>query len=133
MRLRALAATGLVLVQYLAPRGPYRIGHVGGVPPAEAAAGLAEGIFAEFPLASGVETLDVEIGPSICGRSPSEDVTEPDPERARRAAILIPDGWRDLHHLRRVKLAKEIAGRPDISKADDADAIIAAELEERGR
>lgn len=43
----------------------------------------------------------------------------------------IPEGWEDLHHLQRVKLAKAISGRDDISKKEDADAVIRAEVERR--
>ena len=45
--------------------------------------------------------------------------------------IDIPDGWKDLHHLQRVKLAKEITGDDNIKTADAADAAILAEIERR--
>jgi len=47
------------------------------------------------------------------------------------SVVPIPEGWEKEHHLKRVKLAKEISGNDSISKADEADPIIAAEVERR--
>ena len=53
-------------------------------------------------------------------------------ERLPRAAesVEIPDGWETSHHLSRLALAKQIAGK--VAKSvDEADEIIRAEVERR--
>jgi hypothetical protein len=45
--------------------------------------------------------------------------------------VDLPSDLHGLHHLKRARLAKEISGRDDLT-TEEADAVIAAELERRG-
>ena len=67
---------------------------------------IEKAVFTSKPL-KGVSTTDLTSGPEI------------------------PADWQKLHHLQRVKLAKEITGNEDIKTADAADAAILAEIERR--
>lgn len=44
--------------------------------------------------------------------------------------VVIPDNWRDLHHLQMIPIASEISGEK-VAKKDEAIAIIELELERR--
>jgi hypothetical protein len=62
-------------------------------------------------------------------------VTSLERQPATSLVAEIPDDWRDLHHLRRVQIAKQI--RPDLAARDDktisevADEVIATEVARR--
>ena len=72
--------------------------------------------------ANGKDLIAIKTGP-----------TQPDTPVATSLGkvVPIPESWEKEHHLKRVKLAKEISGNDSISKADEADPIIAAEVERR--
>ena len=62
-----------------------------------------------------------------------EPEKEPDPEKEDEPTeVEIPEGWQEMHHSTRIKLAKSLPGGDDIVAADDADALIELELERRG-
>lgn len=56
---------------------------------------------------------------------------EPGAESAPKAdgPTEIPDGWADLHHMKRIALAK--AFNPEVASAAEADAAIEAEVAKR--
>ena len=72
-----------------------------------------------------VDAEDV-IDPPAGDYEPVEDVAEGVPEVG---AGLVPEGWESLHWKQRVKLAKDLTGRDDIEKPDDADAAIREAME----
>lgn len=55
----------------------------------------------------------------------------PTDEETRLSGITIADGWADEHHLKRIALAKQIAGNDASLNTEQADGIIKAELERR--
>jgi len=59
-------------------------------------------------------------------------VSEPAPQP--NSDVVIPENWRDLHHLQRVRLAKQVAGLSDEVKItkEDADDILARATNQRG-
>ncbi|MBC7168319.1 hypothetical protein [Phenylobacterium sp.] len=116
----ALAAEnrfGLVRMEIKTGFAPYSEGDIAGFPPDEAVRLFKKG--AATPL-------------------------DADPSDARRAAAAgdgegagsaddvpaIPDDWEGMHHLTRVKLAKEISGG-DVANKEEADEIIRAEIARR--
>lgn len=56
------------------------------------------------------------------------DAITADPTKG--SEIPIPDNWHDLHHLQRLALAAKIKGEA-VATADEADAVIAAEVARR--
>jgi hypothetical protein len=111
---------GLVLMQVVDSFAPYDEGQLAGFPPDEA-------------LRLYQRKAAVPVG------ADGRPVAIPDdkPERSRTPAasssVEIPPTWQSLHHLQRVRIAKEIAGHGRvISSVAEADEVIRAELQRRG-
>ena len=49
------------------------------------------------------------------------------------SSLDIPEDWESRHHLSRIRLAKDIGGLSEFIPADQADEIIRAELNRRGK
>lgn len=104
MRVDVIEATGLVLVEFRRPRGTYRVGDTGGVPPADVVAGIDEGVFFLAPVPDGVATTkrDLDLRPSTSGHvvTPAATATSGGGGTASaRSDVEIPAGWEKLHHL----------------------------------
>lgn len=115
--MKAVKKTGLVPVQ----EGR----RIFGVLPAVARELLAKNKVALAEIPDGIETIVVDAPPA---KHTSKDVES--------TVIQIPDDWENLQWLRRVKLAKEIAGgdvKPvgDEKAADAADRVIREEIQRR--
>ncbi|MCJ2019460.1 hypothetical protein MKK84_18795 [Methylobacterium sp. E-065] len=114
---------GLVPMEFIEPAMPHAVGDVAGYKPAEAKALHDRGI--AVPHGSVYDRGDVAER-----RDASQVVPETDDE-LRRSQVDLGDEPLGRHHLQRIKLAAEIAGR-DVSTKDDADEIIRAEIARRG-
>ncbi|WP_029002517.1 hypothetical protein [Azorhizobium doebereinerae] len=131
MQVDVIEATGLVLVEFRRPRGTYRVGDTGGVPPADIAAGVGEGVFVLAPVPDGIATTRQDLGV----RPPTGSSVVPPAVSARAAGGVIPEkpdveipaDWQKLHHLRRFQLARAITGELPHTAAE-ADATITAYL-----
>ncbi|WP_046869366.1 hypothetical protein [Microvirga massiliensis] len=111
---------GLVLMQVVDSFAPYDEGALAGFPPDEA-------------LRLFQRKVAVPVGKD--GRP--VDVPADTPERsnipAASSSVEIPENWRSLHHLQRVRIAKDLVGGARvISSVAEADLIIQGELERRG-
>lgn len=121
--------TGLVPVISLARGG--RDG-IYGVPPDVARKGLLEHTLQLADIPNDIEVY------SVAGPAEPKPEAQPEPE----SVVDIPEGWKELHHLARMSLAKKISGA-DLPKATDeqkaagittadlADEIITAEIQRR--
>jgi hypothetical protein len=114
---------GLVPMEFIEPAMPHGVGDVAGYKPAEAKALHDRGI--AVPHDSVYDRGDLAER-----RDASVVVPETDDE-LRRSQVDLGEGPLERHHLQKIKLAAQIAGR-DVSKADEADEIIRAEIARRG-
>lgn len=108
---------GLVAMSFLLPTITEKVGDVRGAEPYTALRWYNDG------LAEPVNGLD-----KFVEKMPSGGVSS---DALRRGAIEIPEKWAEEHHLKRITLAKTISGQTGSLSADDADAIIKAEVERR--
>ena len=95
---------------------PYKAGSIAGFPPAEAEKLFTRG--SAVPIDEDGEVIVIE----------AERVDDA-PEEV--FDIDIPSNIFDIHHLQRIALAKKLAGTDRKMNAEEADEIIAAELERR--
>ena len=112
----ALAAEnhyGLVRMEIKTGFAPYSLGDIAGFPPDEALRLFKKG--AAAPL-----DADPDARPAGDGENPDAAADGP----------VIPDDWEGMHHLTRVKLAKEISGG-EVANKEEADEIIRAEITRR--
>lgn len=114
---------GLVPMEFIEAAMPHAIGDVAGYKPHEAKALHDRGI--AVPHGSVYDRGDIAER-----RDASVVVPETDDE-LRRSQVDLGDDPMGQHHLQRIKLAAEIAGR-DVSTKADADEIIQAEIARRG-
>ncbi|WCS27795.1 hypothetical protein LOK46_13525 [Methylobacterium sp. NMS14P] len=114
---------GLVPMEFIEAAMPHAVGDVAGYKPADAKQLHDRGI--AVPHGSVYER-----GSVAERRDASRVVPETDDE-LRRSQVDLGDDPLERHHLQRIKLAAQIAGR-DVSKADEADEIIRAEIARRG-
>lgn len=109
----------LVAMTHLVPTITENVGDVRGYAPYTAMRMYNDG------LAEPVE----KVAPS--GGKPKAGPTENDEDK-RKSGVEIPEGWAELHHLQRISLGKNIAGKGDtITSAAQADTVIKAELDRR--
>lgn len=101
-------------------------GSVFGVDPKTAAEWVKTGQATLADIPEGIETIEVNIEVL-----PAPTVEEPP------VAVDIPDDWESLHHLQRVKLAKQLLGVETLTlmgeekPSDHADRVIREELQRR--
>jgi hypothetical protein len=119
---RDLAMTherGLVLFKFTDGPAPYKEGDIAGLEPEQAA-----------------RMFRFKMGfPCKMDGQPIEFSGIPKSEQAPAAssnAVHIPDDWQGMHHLQRIRLAKEIVGKDDPVTVPEAEEIIRAELQRRG-
>jgi hypothetical protein len=124
--MKVVTKTGFVPVKLKRASLPYQAGEIIGLTPDKARKAVADGDadFADIP--AGVETHNV----ADLGATVSKPAAKIDDETAD-----IPDGWKDLHPLKRVNLAKRL--NPDFAPKDGqtpteaADEFLEAELKRR--
>lgn len=109
----ALNLHGLVAMEVVSPFAPYSAGDIAGFPPEQALDLYVAGE------ATPLEVLEAD-----------DDDTDDTDETQAVADVEIPAEWQGLHHLKRVKLAGEIAGRK-VGNKEEADEVIAAEVARR--
>ena len=115
---------GLVPMEFIEAAMPHAMGDVAGYKPEQAKQLHDRGI--AVPHGSVYERGSV-------GERQDASVVEPETDdELRRSQVELGDEPLSRHHLQRIKLAAEIAGR-DVSTKDDADEIIRGELARRGR
>ncbi|MCR5875163.1 hypothetical protein LRS10_13780 [Phenylobacterium sp. J426] len=114
--LAAASATGLVAMRVAEAFTPYSEGDVAGFQPDEAHKLFKAKV---LTLPDGVREPSVE-----------DDEDDNGADDAEATAVVIPEEWEGLHHLTRVKLAKEITGG-EIANKEAADEAIRAELARR--
>lgn len=135
--MKVIKATGLVPVRVLTLYGPHRAGAIFGLTPEQTSKALETESVELYPIAEGIETVDVAVRiPAPPRTDPKAVTTTAVPFVEGPAPIEIPADWAQKHYLQRIKLAKDIAGEtwavPDGTSAKDhADKIIAAELARR--
>lgn len=56
----------------------------------------------------------------------------PAPPEPTSTLVEIPADWKDMHHTKRISLARSLPGAGEVRTAEDADIIIGLELERRG-
>ena len=114
---------GLVPMQFVEAAMPHAVGDVAGFKPAEAKLLHDRGI--AVPHGSVYERGAV-------GERQDASIVEPETDdELRRSQVDMGDDPMGQHHLQRIKLAAEIAGRTVPTK-DEADEIIRAEIARRG-
>lgn len=116
--LAAASATGLVAMRVAEAFTPYSEGDIAGFQPDE-----AHKLFKAKLL-----TLPDGVNEPTVDSDNDEDGKGADDGGA--TAVEIPEDWEGLHHLTRVKLAKDITGG-DIANKEAADEAIRAELARR--
>lgn len=92
---------------------------------------VASGQPAQTPEQAGIATTpgaQKVIGDQVVGGAASSRMPETD---ATRAAVAIPEGWRDLSWQERRSIASKVSDDP-ISNGEEANAAIEAELKRRG-
>lgn len=110
---------GLVRMRFLIDHTPYYSGAVAGFPADRATELLEAGVAAP---------CDERGSPVTIG------FAEPVVQAPQVApTVTIPDGWEDLHHLARLRMAKTILNSDRSMTVDEADQIIRAELQRRER
>ena len=108
---------GLVRVVFVRPEAPYMPGDVAGIPPEMALKLLAYQVAAPCD----------ENGQAI-----SVKATKRKSEAATASyAVEVPDNWQELHHLQRIRIARELKGSDAKLTAEEADEVIAAEYQRR--
>lgn len=111
---------GLVGMKIVEPFAPYRKDAIAGFPPDEA-----------FRLFQRKMALPVDAK----GKPVKAAVDDKDESGIAGAdtstSVEIPENWEQMHHLQRLKLAKDLTGRQDVESAKIADEIIRAEFEKR--
>lgn len=121
MGLKFVKKTGLVPVFE-----PKNKDHIFGVTPATAIEGVSNGTLQLFPIPEGVETDE------LSDRIPES----PKPPEEKKAAE-IPDGWEELHHMKRIAIAQDILGVKELTPTEGmkigeyADSVIREELYRR--
>jgi hypothetical protein len=119
-QLEALANEyGLVRMRFLVDHTPYYSGSMAGFPPDRAAEYLVVGIAAP---------CDQNGKPIVIGFA---EAAAPSP--VVRPSVDIPERWQDLHHLVRVRMAKELLSTERSLTKNEADEIIRTEVERRER
>lgn len=115
--------TGLVPMKFLVPTITDRVGDIQGVEPRTALRWHNDGL---------AEPAKGTVKPS--GEAPDDTAKKGSDDDLRRGAIAIAPDWSGLHHLQRIALARNIAGKGNDEKmtAEDADKVIQAEVERRG-
>jgi hypothetical protein len=130
--MKVIAKTGFVPVKFLHSSPPYVAGEIGGLTPEQAREAVAKGQVALVPIAAGLETFEVP-GPESVKAKPA--AVESMPSLFEKADI--PADWENLHHLKKVALAKQIAGLekldppPGTKPLEYAEQIIRTEIENR--
>lgn len=114
---------GLVPMAFIEAAMPHAVGDVAGYKPLEAKALHDRGI--AVPHDSVYDRGD------IAERRDASVVIPETEDELRRSQVDLGDEPLDRHHLQRIKLAAQIAGH-EVSKADEADEIIRAEIARRG-
>ena len=109
---------GLVVMRVTDSFAPYFEGDLAGFPPEEAARLFK--LKAAEPVDEKGQVIDL-----------SGDVIEVRREPARSSAVAIPENWESLHHLQRLRIAKELTGQQPAT-VEEADSVIRAELQRRG-
>ena len=108
---------GLVRVVFVRPEAPYMPGDVAGIPPDMALKYLAYQVAAPCD----------EKGQPIAVKA-----TKRKSEAAPASyAVEVPDNWQELHHLQRIRIARELKGSDAKLTAEEADEVIAAEYQRR--
>jgi hypothetical protein len=99
---------------------PYRQGSIAGLPPDRALEAFIGGDARPVTADGKVIPLDV---PTVV----------PPREAKPTVTVEIPDNWPELHHLQKLRLAKEIRGvTPQFQMTkEEAEVILAAEVEQR--
>lgn len=115
---------GLVPMEFVEAAMPHAMGDVAGYKPAEAKLLHDRGI--AVPHGSVYER------DAVAERQDASTIEPETDDELRRSQVDLGDEPLERHHLQRIKLAAQIAGY-DVSKADEADEIIRAEIARRGR
>ncbi len=99
---------------------PYQKGHIAGLPPNMALDAFIEGTAVPVTAQGKVIALDVP-------------TAAPPREVKPLVTVDIPDNWPELHHLQKLRIAKELRGvTPQFQMTkEEAEAVIAAEVEQR--
>jgi hypothetical protein len=108
---------GLVPMLITQPFAPYGVDAIAGFPP-EVAARLF-GRKAAIPVGADGQPI------YIAADTPEEEPAPASP------VVAIPDDWESLHHLQRIRLAKELTGIEQPFTAAAADEVIRAEIQRR--
>lgn len=111
---------GLVRMKMVEEHTPYRVGELAGFSPEDALRRFLER--EALPAA--------EDGTPLIGFEDAVEPSEP-AQSGPISTVQIPDDWRNLHHLQRLRIAKAISGDETIATAIAADAIIGAEEQRR--
>ena len=108
---------GLVRVVFVRPEAPYMPGDVAGVPPDMALKYLAYQVAA--PCDENGQPIAVKATKRKSEAAPAS------------YAVEVPDNWQELHHLQRIRIARELKGSDAKLTAEEADEVIAAEYQRR--
>ncbi len=108
----------LVLMRVAQAFTPWNVGDLAGFPPDAALDAFNKGFAVPCD----------QDGNEIKFKAPKPAAVEP--KSPDGTIVAIPDAWEKLHHLQRVKLAKELGG-VDITTKEQADVFIQAEVERR--
>lgn len=110
---------GLVRMKFVESEAPYMQGQIAGLYPDEALGMLSHEKAA--PCDENGEFIPLK---AVVKRSEAPKASN---------TVEIPDNWSALHHLQKIRLAKEIRGSEEPIKLDDAEAVIQAEVERRNQ
>lgn len=131
--MKVITSTGLVPVKALKRFKHHPAGRVFGVEPHLVPAAVKSGDIELHPVPDGVETHDYDVhleSPKGAPEAPAGG-----PAESAGSDVEIPEDWNDLHWMKKVKLAKDIA--PDFEPGDAkwnekiAHEVIEAELQRR--
>lgn len=106
--------TGLVLMQLQEDVVPWKSGTLAGFYPDKAYQFYREKV--AVPITPEGQVIEIDDAPAT-PEAPFDSLPR----------YVIPADWRSEHHLKRMRLARQIAGQ-DVNTADEADRIIEAEL-----
>src|SRR5215213_897554 len=110
---------GLVRMFFYDDEAPYQKGTMAGLPPDQAILMLV------YERAAPCDENGNFLPLKVARRKPEA--------KAASFAVQIPDGWEQMHHLQRLRLAREVAGRnqTDLIELGEADDILRTEFDRR--
>lgn len=128
--MKMVKATGLVPVKAV-KNVRYRPGTIFGLPPSKIQAALDAGeVSLDVEIPANYETVDVPDPRNMIRSSRAEEQAD----EPKDGEIAIPDDWRELHHFKRIAIAKELHPEHEGKwTAEMADEAIEHELKRRAK